>query len=493
MLGEKLPDYELHLWLGRDGAPRSAELRTASVVTRYRWQSGGLHITRHGDTRVLEPPEGVEADALWVVPHHALYVREAMFRLGVGMRGERAGHVAYTPADDAVVTLSFHFEPDGDKGVAARTERGRFVFAGEGSSAAAHLRLARVDTADGVELYVEREPGPPWDPALSETPTPRYVLPADLEISPVNVAGSGSEPTLAGELVTREDLGSGRHPGALFLSGSGPQERHGFVPGTSIDTGSHEIQDAMAKRGFVVLRYDDRGVGQSELGPTAAPGYQAFVSDARRALRALARTSRVDPRKIVIVGHSEGAMTATILGGERLPAESGRHRPAGIVLMAGIGRGLREVIYSQIRWNMKGRPAAEIEAALTEARRIHDAIERDGDVPASTEPARNWMKEMFREDPVRNLRQVKVPVLVVQGAKDFQVDPQLDFPALAAVVETPAGRRRGSETRLFENVDHLFKPEPGESKLGHYSDLSRRVDPRVIDHIVDWSATIVGP
>ena len=47
-------------------------------------------------------------------------------------------------------------------------------------------------------------------------------------------------------------------PGVLFLSGAGPQERHGFVPGQSIDVGSHEIHDALARAGFVVLRLDDR-------------------------------------------------------------------------------------------------------------------------------------------------------------------------------------------------------------------------------------------
>jgi len=490
--GAEIPDYELHLWLNRHGRPKAAQLRERTVVTRYRWLADGLRVERHGDANVLVAPEGAAAENLWIVPSHALFIRETMLRLGVGAGKDGIEHVGYAPSVDGVATLTLEFERDPEEGLCARADKGVFVLRSSEPATLAGLRIARVMTTGQAVAYEELPGDAAWEPVLPETPKPSYVRPNDLQIVSVEIPGPGKEPTLAGELVSPKELGAGSHPGAVFLSGSGPQDRHGLVPGTSIDIGSHEIHDALARAGFVVLRYDDRGIGESELGPTSTPGYQAFVSDARRAVAFLAKRPEVDARKIVVIGHSEGATTASILGRERFSGRRGRHRLAGVVLMAGIGRNLREVIYSQIRRSMAGKPEAEIEAAIAEARRIHDAVESGGEVPASTEPARNWMKEIFQEDPLASLRRLRIPILVLQGSKDFQVDPGLDFGPLADLVKDGKAGTEGSEAHLVADVDHLFKPEPGESKLGHYSDLSRHVAPQVVERIVSWSAMMVG-
>jgi hypothetical protein len=77
---------------------------------------------------------------------------------------------------------------------------------------------------------------------------------------------------------------------------------------------------------------------------------------------------------------------------------------------------------------------------------------------------------------------VKVPGLALQGEKDFQVHPERDFGPVAELL----GRRKSCEARKIAGVDHLFKPEPGTSTPGHYSDLERRVSPEVIAVIVEW-------
>jgi pimeloyl-ACP methyl ester carboxylesterase len=490
--GAETPDYELHLWLDRHGKPKAAQLRKQTVVTRYRWLTDGLRVERHGDANTLMAPEGATTEDLWIVPSHALFIRETMLRLGIGASPDGVEHVSYAPSLDGVVSLTLGFEQDPEEGLIARADRGTFGLRSNEPATLAGLRIARVTTANEAISYRELPGDASWEPAMPEIPKPEYTPPDDLQIVPVEIPGPGDEPTLAGEIVAPTDLGGQSHPGAVFLSGSGPQDRYGFVPGTSIDVGSHEIHDALARAGFVVLRYDDRGVGRSELGPTSTPGYLSFVSDARRAAAFLARRPEVDARKIIVIGHSEGALTATIVGRERFSGGRGRHRLAGVVLMASTGRGLREVIYSQIRGSMAGKPEAEIEAAIADARKIHDAVESGGEVPASTEAARNWMKEVFREDPVANLRRLKIPILVLQGGKDFQVDPKLDYGPLADLVTGGKAGTKGSEAHLVEDVDHLFKPEPGESKLGHYSDLSRHVAPEVIERIVQWSAMMVG-
>lgn len=491
--GAAQPDYEFHLWLGKDGSPRQGRLVTPLASVQYIWLERGLSVIEYGDRRSIEHREGAAPGELWVLPDHALYFRELMLRLGVGFDGDdRVRQVAYAPGSDRVMgwdmALAWAEAPSGFTGTLA-SEFAQFALAT--GTARADLRIESV-TAHDTPVYARVDEREPWDPSLPESPRPQYVAPGDLAITAATIPGPGGEPTLAGELVRRADLPPGRHPAVVFLSGSGPQDRYGFVPGSSIDIGSHEIHDALARAGFVVLRYDDRGVGQSERGPTSAPGYRAFVDDARRASVWLGSRPEVDPKRLFVVGHSEGAMTATILGRERLPLAGGKRRPAGLVLLASTGRPLREVIYSQIRHAMADKPQAQVDAAIAEARQIHDAIEADGDVPAAVEPARNWMAEVFREDPLANLRRVRAPVLLMQGSKDFQVDPALDFRPQEALLTSGKAGGKGSEAHLVEGVDHLFKPEPGLSTAGHYADLGRRVDPRVIANIVDWCRARAG-
>jgi pimeloyl-ACP methyl ester carboxylesterase len=255
-----------------------------------------------------------------------------------------------------------------------------------------------------------------------------------------------------------------------------------------VDTGSHELHDALAAAGFVVLRVDDRGVGNSTIGDDPTPGFLGLVDDARRALAALAAQPFVDPKQILLIGHGEGALIASILASEGVRADGRKRQIAGLVLLAGPGRNLRELIYDEIRTTHEGRSDGEIRTAVDRARRVHDAALANEELPASSEGSRQWMVEAFARDPLAQLAKVRAPILALQGGKDFQVSPIRDFEPIRAHVEqhgTP-----GSAAELLPELDHLFKPEPGVSTPGHYADLRRHVDPVVIERLTSWSLTI---
>ncbi len=296
---------------------------------------------------------------------------------------------------------------------------------------------------------------------------------------------------MAGELVVAAggaDSAPTRRPAVLFIGGAGPQDRHGFVPGSSVDIGSHELHDALAAAGFVVLRFDDRGVGSSTIGEDPTPGFLGLVDDARRALATLATQPLVNPQQILLIGHGEGALIASILAGERIRA-GGRKRPiAGLVLFAGPGRNLRELIYDEIRATLEGHREGEIRTAVDRARRVHDAALANEELPASSEGARQWMVEAFAEDPLARLAKVRVPILALQGGKDFQVSPVRDFELIRAHVEQHG--TEGSVAELWPELDHLFKPEPGISTPGHYADLRRHVEPAVLQRVTIWALAV---
>jgi pimeloyl-ACP methyl ester carboxylesterase len=482
--GAERPSWELHTWLDDEGHPRHAEFRTPEVVTHFRWQEGALVVHRLGDRLRIE-----DGGQLWVTPGHGVYVRELMLRLGVGLSGESFVQRSFAPAHDAITELALHLEHLDDDRAQARIEGEDpgGVLALEGAAAGlAGLKIATVLAGD-APIYrplAEDE----LAPFLPAHPRPSYRPPEQLELSPIEIAGEAGEPTLAAELVlgpAAEDADP--RPGVLFLAGAGPQDRHGFVPDSSVDLGSHELHDALAAAGFAVLRFDDRGVGDSEIGDDPTPGFSALVDDARRALASLAADPRVDPSRIILIGHGEGALVASILAAEgvRARGRGRKRRVAGLVLLAGPARNLRELVYDEIRASLADRREGEIRTAVDRARRVHEAALAGEELPASSEGAREWMVEAFAEDPLARLAKVRAPVLALQGGKDFQVSAERDFEPIRALLETKGPR--GSAAELFPELDHLFKPEPGISTPGHYADLRRHLDPSLIERVEHWA------
>ncbi|MBN1526663.1 MAG: alpha/beta hydrolase [Candidatus Omnitrophica bacterium] len=94
----------------------------------------------------------------------------------------------------------------------------------------------------------------------------------------------------------------GRHPAILLIGGYGPCDRsyHGLFS---------SLADNFGREGYVVLRYDGRGIGSSKGDPKATTDGEA-TEDAIAALEFLAAQEKADPARIVVVGHSKGAFYA---------------------------------------------------------------------------------------------------------------------------------------------------------------------------------------
>lgn len=483
---DESPAWELHTWLDADGRPRHAEYRTAQLVTRFTWNDTTLSVHRLGDVLVIE-----DAAQLWVTPTHGIYLRELMLRLGVGRTETGLLHQGFAPERDSISELMLTLDRLDDDVAQARLDNG--VIGLEGAQLGlAGLRVTTVLIGD-APIYRPLEHDQLAN-SLPQHPRPRYLPPASIELLPIEIPGKGEQPSLAGELVLAAGSTAAtpvvRRPAVLFIGGAGPQDRHGIVPDSGVDIGSHELHDALAAAGFVVLRVDDRGVGGSSIGDDPTPGFLGLVDDARRALAALAAQPLVDPKRIILVGHGEGGLVASIVAAEGIRA-GGRKRPiAGLVLLAAPGRNLRELIYDEIRATLEGRREGEIRTAVDRARRVHDAALANEELPASSEGSRRWMIEAFAQDPLARLAKVRAPILALQGSKDFQVSPIRDFEPIRAHIEQHGAK--GSAAELLPEIDHLFKPEPATSTPGHYADLRRRVDPAVLERVTSWSLSMTS-
>lgn len=265
---------------------------------------------------------------------------------------------------------------------------------------------------------------------------------------------------LAGTLVLPDRPGP--WPAVLVVAGSGPTDRDGNNPllPAPIDN-LKRLAHRLAAHGMASLRYDKRGVGASE-----CPGlseltlrFDDLVEDARL----LGEHLRADPRvaALVLLGHSEGALVATLAA----PALTVR----GLACVAGAGEPAADIMRRQIAAHMPADLAGPALAAL-EALQAQRPVD---DVPEalallfrpSVQP---YLMSWFRHDPAALLGALSVPVLLVQGSADVQVN--------VADVQRLGGARPDARMRVMEGMDHLLALD---------GDLDAGTE-RVAAEVADW-------
>ena len=119
--------------------------------------------------------------------------------------------------------------------------------------------------------------------------------------------------------LTYPAFGKGPFPGVLLIQGSGANDKNettGFVheSGPKPATPQWQIAQYLSERGFAVLRYDKRGVGTNftilDTNVWGNATINNLIHDAEKALNVLIQQPEVDPKRISIIGHSEGTVIA---------------------------------------------------------------------------------------------------------------------------------------------------------------------------------------
>jgi alpha-beta hydrolase superfamily lysophospholipase len=274
------------------------------------------------------------------------------------------------------------------------------------------------------------------------------------------------------------DGGQGKNsPAALILAGSGPTDRDGnnkLISGP-VET-LRNFADALAAQGIASLRYDKLGAGKTGLGThttSADIGFALFVDEARAAYALLRARPEVDPRRSIILGHSEGGLIALVLADQ---VKGSADQPEALVLAAPLGIRYLETIRQQLtdQYN-RAQQAGQVtkdqaETALMELDLTIASLRETGKVPTYlTPPAlkqvftptnERFLAEVDRYDP----RQIAatlpptLPVLVLRGTKDQQIS-SADMQNVMQGFQM-AGNTKATLAELAD-VDHVFKEVPG--------------------------------
>ena len=338
---------------------------------------------------------------------------------------------------------------------------------------------------------------PPAPPLRPQEPRPPFPYSSEA-VSYPNPQAEGVR--LAGTLT--KPKGPGKFPAVLLITGSGAQNRDEEIFG-------HKpflvIADFLARHGIAVLRVDDRGYAEST-GNFATATTADFATDVEAGVRFLLKRPDIDAKHIGLLGHSEGGAIAPMVA-LRMP------EVAFLILLAGPGVPGDELIEAQ---NYRGALASgaseeaakqtrEIEHAILEIIKTEtDAAARQAKLTAlaagkpglqqtlkqqSASLNSPWSRYFLNYDPRPTLAGVKVPVLALNGAKDSQVDPAQNLPAIEAALRK--GGNRDVTIKLMPGLNHLFQPcKTGE--VSEYLSIEQTMSPEVLDLIADWIAKHVA-
>jgi hypothetical protein len=332
------------------------------------------------------------------------------------------------------------------------------------------------------------------DQAELETRHPQNpVKPYPYREEEVTYANKAAGNVLAGTLTIPP--GKGPFPAVLLISGSGPNDRDETVFG-------HKpflvLSDYLTRKGIVVLRVDKRGVGKST-GDLAHATTADFATDAEAGVQYLKTRAEADPRRIGLIGHSEGGTVAPMVA-------AGDPGVRFIVLMAGPGVPGDQIIVEQGRLIEEAAGATKEKAAqdADKQRELFALVEKEKDdavlgkelreklagrVPdaqidvAIQQLTSPWMRYTLTYDPATALRKVACPVLALNGEKDLQVSAAQNLPAIKKALEE--GGNKQIEIDELPGLNHLFQTAKTGSPT-EYAQIEETISPVALDKVASW-------
>ncbi|MFM1877438.1 MAG: hypothetical protein RLZZ241_304 [Bacteroidota bacterium] len=309
---------------------------------------------------------------------------------------------------------------------------------------------------------------------------------------------------LAGTLTLPES--QDEFPMVILISGSGPQNRNEELMG-------HKpflvLADYLTRNGIGVLRFDDRGVGQSE-GDFGQATSADFAQDVSSAVSYIRSRTDIKTTKIGLIGHSEGGLIAPMVAAEDSTLDF-------IVLMAGPGVSGGEILRLQTEDIAKANGmneaqiakelkllnifleelsqeqdleaikldlASELEKAFTaDSNLLSEGVTLQSYTESALKQVTPWMHYFLMHNPKPYLEAVTCTVLAINGSKDLQVAPGINLKAIKEALDS--GGNKAVTLSELPGLNHLFQ-ESTTGSPSEYAQIEQTFSPVALKVISDW-------
>lgn len=261
-------------------------------------------------------------------------------------------------------------------------------------------------------------------------------------------------------------------PLVIIIAGSGPTDMDGNTIGSNIRNNSLKLlAEGLKDKGIASIRYDKRGIGKSQAAVTSEEElrFEHYIDDAAAWADMFGNDERFST--IAIAGHSEGSLIGMV-------AAQKSNSVNAYISIAGCGRPAYEVLEEQLERQPEQvqREAAAINKELCEGRTVENV---PGYLAAlyrkSVQP---YLISWFRYDPAKEIAKLKIPVLILQGDKDLQVDTK--------DAEKLYSARMFSSFYIIEGMNHVLKHCESNEMLGQldtYQNPKLPIKDELIEHI----------
>ena len=295
------------------------------------------------------------------------------------------------------------------------------------------------------------------------------------------------------------------YPVVVLISGSGRHDRDGSMV-------THRpflvLSDYLTRNNIAVLRYDDRGFGEST-GDFSKATTADFAKDVLSAVRYLKSRKDIDAKHIGLIGHSEGGIIAPlaanqtsdisfivslagtgILGSEISVMQSKILRPFPVPDEAAFEQNLRKSIkiassnneISQIKEELIRHNTSYLTPILKSLGASDDNISKfiENEVKTGLKP---WTRYFYTYNPSDEFEKLSIPVLSLNGNKDTQVNASINQNAIRnALIK---GNNKNYKIVALENLNHFFQ-ECATGNINEYKDIEQTISPIALKEISNW-------
>ena len=312
----------------------------------------------------------------------------------------------------------------------------------------------------------------PWTPPNYAKPDTFTEQPLSLDNGKFELPGTLTVPKAAGPFAA-----------VVLAQGSGPHDQDETIgPNKPLK----DLAWGLATHGIAAFRYVKRTQkygAQSSDDPSKLTVEDETMSDARAAVALLSKQPNIDPKRIFLVAHSLGAYLAPRIAGSD-------PQIAGIVLLAANTRPMEQLLLDELRYAASATgnaPGADeqkqIDGIAEAVKKIESPDLKPGDAVTllnSAMPASYWL-DLRDYHPIAAAQSLKIPILILQGGRDFQVPPSKNFDEWkAALADHP-----NVTLKLYPDLNHLFIAGAGTPLPKEY-DKPGHVDEQVVSDIAAW-------